>query len=140
MGDLTWFQSDLFYRKRGTAADEFGKLGSDFGYEEDSEVKSILVSRVEDMKKKASAIDAMMSICKVGTECGFEVERDRPVQRVLQGRHQLSPGGHRPFARGDSVQGGRVCGKSRCVVRGPLDDARDCVFVRKRGGVGGGRI
>ena len=103
MSDWTGFQSDLFYRKRGTAADEFGKLGSDFGYEEDSEVKSILVSRVEDMKKKASAIDAMMSICKVGMEPTFEVERDGPVQRVLQGRHQLSPGGHRPFARRDFI-------------------------------------
>lgn len=116
MSDWTGFQSDLFYRKRGTAADEFGKLGSDFGYEEDSEVKLILVSRVEDMKKKASAIDAMMSICKVGMEPTFEVERDGPVQRVLQGRHQLSPGGHRPFARGDSVQGGWVGERSRCVV------------------------
>lgn len=116
MGYLFSFQSDLFYRKRGTAADEFGKLGSDFGYEEDSEVKSILVSRVEDMKKKASAIDAMMSICKVGTEGGFEVERDGPVQRVLQGRHQLSPGGHGPFARGDPMQGGGTVSRHRRIV------------------------
>lgn len=54
----------MFYRRRGTAADEFGKLGTEFGTDEDS-AAAVLVSRSADVRKKASAIDAMMSICKV---------------------------------------------------------------------------
>ena len=100
-------ESEELAASLATAQSEYDSLK-----EEKERVEGVL----EDMKKKASAIDAMMSICKVGMEPAFEVERDGPVQRVLQGRHQLSPGGHRPFARGDSVQGGWVGERSRCVV------------------------
>ena len=59
---------DMFCRKRGAAVDEFGRVGlggTDEEEEGTSEVEAVLISRSEDIRKKSSAIDAMMSICEV---------------------------------------------------------------------------
>lgn len=49
--------------RRQTAADEFGHIGED--ETNDGKDQSIIVADTVSMKKKASAIDAMMAICQV---------------------------------------------------------------------------
>ena len=64
---------DIFCRKRAKATDEFGKvtLGENDREGEEggtSEVEAVLVARSEEVRKKASAMDAVISICKVGNK------------------------------------------------------------------------